>query len=647
MILEIYTKQIRDFCHSFNMKGIYSYNWLNSFFDKSFPGIDKLSDSLNLHSFEVEEFEKKDNDYLICLDILPPRAPVCLSHVGLAKEISTIFNIPLNKKYFENKFDFSKYEESAEVKISTDGCDKYVLLHIDCSEIKDTPEFIQKRLASIDQKLINPIVDISNYILFEIGQPNHAFDKSVVGGIEVKNASGGETFVTLSDEEVKLSKDDILIIDSKNGKVLGLGGVKGGKFSMVESGTNEILLEVATFDSSRIRNTSRLTGLTTDASIRYSADLPLELIDYSLFYIESLFEELGGKVLGATKVEKRAPEEKAEVVLTLQDLEKKIGIKYSRDTVVEILNKLGFNYEVNGDEFKVMQSNERFDVNILEDLIEEIVRVDGYNNVPSNTPKKLMTPKILKSLGYRFKITNALTSIGFSEVITYTFREKGKLCVLYPIAEDRCFLREDLSVGLKEAGKLNSHNGELLGLGEVRIFEFGNVFNKLEEIKLGMHVKYVEGRSKKIDYKAIEDKIKEVLKIEGIELPGGFEDGVWEINFSELLKELKDLDEYKFLSVLKDVNYVKPSKYPFVLRDISVFLNSRNEEGELIKLIHSNSGSLLKRINPFDIYEKDGKVSFAFRLVFQSETKTLNDEAIGEIMSGLENKIKEVGWEVR
>ncbi len=280
------------------MKGKFSYKWLQSYFDEELPPVEMLIESIQKYSFEVESCEKLKNDWLIEIEILPNRSADCLGHYGMAKEIGAIYGMDvLDSPYKdENKLQFkmNKNEETS-IKVNTKYCERYTIFKMENCENLETPIWMRERLEAIGQKLINPIVDISNYILFDVGQPTHIFDADKVSGsFGVREAIDKESFVTLMNEEIELKKGDLVIVDEKNQEILGLAGIKGAKIAEVTKETKNIYVETATFDQVKIRNTSRRTSLNTDASTRFSQGFPIELIDYTSYRTERLLSEIVG-----------------------------------------------------------------------------------------------------------------------------------------------------------------------------------------------------------------------------------------------------------------------------------------------------------------------------------------------------------------
>ena len=786
------------------MKALFSYEWLQSFFEEKLPEIDVFVDKIQTHFFEVENIEEKDGDTIIELDVLPSRTTDGLSHWGFAKEISAIFNLNIKKLYLKDKTDFDK---DSDVEIESESTKRYTITEIEGIENRETPDWMKRRLEAIGQRSINLIVDITNYVLFEVGQPLHAFDKDKVSGkFLIRDARDGEKFTTLLGEKVELKSGDVLITDKSNDNILGLGGIKGGEIAEVDTNTKSIYLEAASFERSQIRKTMRRTNLLTDAGIRFSQGYEPELIDYTLKRAVELFEEFGGKVVSKTDRQKTKLNLNRKIGVSVSEINSVLGTRLNTRQVGEIFEKLRLRYkflngraeflvqarklvgkpykfgasvsfdapnafdcsslisycallsglqiprvsvnqflysdkvekpkpgdlvfvnnedknaskvytesifeegfpitpgkvekginhcgiyigddkvihaignsgvnkveEVSIDDFKKRSPDvfeyrrifkkrnlfgfdeKRFvidvpvyrpDLSLYVDLIEEIGRFINYSKIKSSDKSKGGVPKINKSVAYEWKIINLISKLGFYNIINQSFTETGDIEVSYPVAKDKGGLRGNLKQNLLESMKLNTNNGELLGLSDVRLFEIGSVFTRTGERRhIAFVVGSVPGRAK-VDKKKIEDEIREVFKSIGVNISGGFDnDGVWESEIDT--KDAKDLKSYDYFDKIKSNKYIPFSKYPFVLRDISIFVDKSTKEKDVEKVIRENGGELLVRVGLFDTFEKDGKKSLAFRLVFQSNERTLNDEETLILMDNITKKIEERKWKVR
>ena len=630
------------------MKGIYSHQWLQTFFDTPLPSPEKVAEGLLRHSFEVEEVQSAEgSDTVYALDILPDRSADCLAHYGIAKEIAAIFSLPLKRRYFQEQFSFSgttKY-------IQTDNCDRYTILKVDEIAIPETPAEIQQRLTAIGQRCIHPIVDISNYILFDIGQPIHAFDAQKVSGqFGVRQAKADEQLMILGGEEITLQEDDVVITDADNDHPIALAGVKGGEETKVDESTKAVYIEIASFDSVSVRRTVRRTGLVSDAALRFSQGYPPELIDYTAHQVAEIFGQYGS-VTDSFDCQRIPLKKRQHTGVSVSGVNNLLGTAYTQKEIAAALQRLDFIHKDDSQEqFTVPVPVERPDVQDENDLIEEVGRILSYDTVPSVTPaskslrllwtrvRRIVSPNNDELFAKRLAVLRALQSIGFSEVMTSSFRAKDAVCVARPVAKDKGCLRSSLRKGIEEVLDQNSYNGELLGLGIVQIAEIGSVFTKNgEAVHLALGARETLGR-KKADMSAIEEAVRRVLSI-----PSGFENGVWEAP----LDAVQVRQHIGKTPSIREVRYTPPSKYPFVLRDVAVFMPPGTDAAKTEAILRENGGDHLRQINLFDAFTKDDKQSYAFRLVFQSNTETLDDTAVNKQMDILYKALQQQKYEIR
>ena len=630
------------------MKGIYSHQWLQTFFDTPLPSPEKVAEGLLKHSFEVEEVRSAEGgDTVYELDILPDRSADCLAHYGIAKEIAAIFSLPLKRRYFQEQFSFSgtvKY-------IQTDACDRYTILKIDEAAIPETPAEIQQHLAAIGQRCIHPIVDVSNYILFDIGQPIHAFDaRKVSGQFGVRQAKADEQLVILGGEEVALQEDDVVITDADNDRPIALAGVKGGEETRVDEDTKAVYIEIASFDSVSVRRTMRRTGLISDAALRFSQGYPPELIDYTAHRVAEIFGQYGS-ITDSFDCRRIPLKKRQQTNVSVSGVNDLLGTVYTQKEIADALQRLEFIRKTDSQEqFTVSVPIERPDVQGENDLIEEVGRILGYDTVPSTAPankslsmlwtriRGIVSPNNDELFAKRLAVLRAVRSIGFSEVMTSSFRAKDAVCVARPVAKDKGCLRSSLRKGIEEALDQNAYNGELLGLGIVQVAEVGSVFTKDgEKIHLALGARETLGRGK-ADMAAIEKEVKQVLDI-----GSGFENGVWEVP----LETVQVRQHPGKTPSMREVRYVPPSKYPFVLRDVAVFVPDGADAKKTETLLRKSGGKHLQQVNVFDSFEKDDRQSYAFRLVFQSDTETLDDTTVNKQMDSVYKALEQGGYEVR
>lgn len=323
------------------MKGVYSHAWLQSFFPQPLPSPSEISEGLLKHSFEVEDVRTVGTDTVYVLDVLPNRSADCLAHYGIAKEVSALFSFPLKERYFSELFSFGADAPY----IQTDKCDRYSIVKVsDVSVPSALSEEIRSRLEAVGQKSISPIVDLSNYILFDIGQPIHVFDaRKVSGTFGVRSARDGETLVLLGGEERSLVPADIVITD--NDRPVALAGVKGGEDTKVDESTTEVFVEIASFDSTSVRHSARRHRCVSDAAARFSQGFPPELIDYTAQRVAAVFSSCG--TVGESFDCRRVPLSRPRMTgVSVSEVNALLGTSYTERDIAGVFDRLGFTYEL-------------------------------------------------------------------------------------------------------------------------------------------------------------------------------------------------------------------------------------------------------------------------------------------------------------
>ncbi len=588
-----------------------SYNWLKSYIPK-LPKPEKISSIITSHICEVDGVEEKGSDTIFDLSILPDRAHDLLSHQGVARELASLleleFKLPVYKIPKEVK-------SNLKIKIETDKCRRYMGRIIRNVKVGPSREWMVSYLESIGQRSINNIVDATNIVMFDSGQPIHAFDLSKLSGekIVVKNGGEGEELELVGSDKVivKLSGSETMITDGE--KNLAVAGVKGGADSGVSDTTIDILIEVANFEPISTRNTSKKLKIQTDATKRYENDLSVNLCNSAMEEISSLLLEIFPNATFEEVVDIYPKKKEVKSIsFTKEYISKMLGVEITDKEIEKILKN--YNYKYTGN-FTVEVPDMRVDLTGPYDMIEEIGRVYGYDKIPSIVPKIDFKTKDNIIWTEIAMAKDKLIEDGYKEIITYTFTNKGKVEILAS-ASDKNFLRTNIIDGLKESINLNQKNLPLLGLDDIKIFEIGTVFKKDKE---EIHVVY--GNKK---------EAKEVL-------------------LDDFIKGL-DIDSF----ILQDKNIIEGatfqewSIYPFITRDISVWVPENINRDELSK-IYKDLGTELLVTEPklFDEFTKEGMTSYAFHLVFQSYIKTLTDNDINIIMSNIEKNISKRGWKVR
>lgn len=642
-----------------------SYNWLKKYFESDLPSAETIADKLIFHAFEVEEVKKINDDYVIDIKILPDRAHDCLCHYGIAKEISALFDLPLKQLSRASKKDSAeKVNKTLEIKIEDEKlCRRYIGRVVENIEVRESPEWLQKLLKAMGQRPINNIVDIANYIMFDIGQPIHAFDADKLeGGIIARFARDGEKLITLDNQSVELDNSVFILSDDKD--PLGIAGVKGGKKAETTFATKKLVLEAANFDPVLLRKSSQKVGIRTDASKRFENELSTETANWAMDILTEMIVEVAGspQTIIGPKVDVYPQDNMpTPTQFPLVAVSETLGVDISKETVLDILRRLNIEVEIEGDMIKVVPPMERLDLVSPENYFEEIGRVYGYDKIVGRHLAKLSTGARDEVTEKRFAVANKIKEIlvgeGFSEVYGYAFTDKGNIKLANPLASDKGFLRATLLDWLEK--KVDFNSPYLLFDNEaVKIFEIGTVFleNGKEEMRLGIGV----GTRKKIkgfDAKNFVDEILEKLaQIFNCPLPEKSAEKILadtylcEISFDWLAEATKDFTKTELLNLVKKEIVYKPiSSYPRIVRDVAVWVPVETEIKKVIEVIKA-TGSVLLTEEPilFDEYQKDNKKSLAFRLVFQSYEKTLSDEeANGELDKIINLLEKEKEFEVR
>ena len=449
------------------------------------PGT-KLVDALNV------------KDWVFDVSVTPNR-PDCMSVIGIAREIAANKGLPLVIPEIEIDDTSSEINSLTSVTVeSPDLCPRYTARMIRNITIKPSPFWLQERLMSVGQRPINNIVDITNYVMLETGQPLHAFDYDELNEkrIVVKKAGPNHEFVTLDGKKRTIPHDTCMICDGK--KAVGIGGVMGGENSEVTAKTTTVLLESACFSPMSIRKTSKTLGLSTDASQRFERGVDPQGTVYALNKAALLMAELGdGELLSGLIDVNPVPHEVHPIDLSIKKTNRLIGSALSKDEIGGILKSIGFKVKVKDDDtFSVTPPSFRVDVSQAADLMEEVARLWGYDNIQVTLPAiSLETPRPENEIDMMDRARNIMTGLGFSEVINYSFIEEiaaDKLCLnedderrahvplLNPLSNEQAIMRTSHLPGILDTVKRNISQQEK----NIRIFEIGKIFLPREGEKL-------------------------------------------------------------------------------------------------------------------------------------------------------------------
>ena len=603
-----------------------------------------------------------------------------LSILGMAYELGAIYSKkvkPIDTSYSSNNDDINK---QFTVKIFTPDCKLFLAKKVKNLTIKESPDFIKSRLIASGIRPINNVVDISNYVMLETGQPLHFYDADRLGDtIVVRNAQEGEKLTTLDNQERALSSTDIVIAD--NTKAIGLAGVMGGLSTEVEADTKNIIIESAIFDAIKIRKTSKKI-LRSEASNRFEKGLDPRRTYMAIERSCNLLEKYAdAEIVGGLVEQKDLTIEDTVIDITMDKIESVLGIAISKEEVISIFERLGFTVLDTASSLRVTVPTRRLDIKIVEDLIEEVGRIHGMDKIEGKMP---ILSVIKGHYDYtKRSIKHKLADLGLNETMSYTLIPQGKVNMFNinpitpihlndPMSEDRNTLRYSLLYSLLEIYNYNKARNN----SNISIFEMGKGFYKendeyKEDLKLAVLMSgdyklainnekvdfyYLKGIMEELLYflgygnrysllvkesipKELHPGQSAIINVDGQDLgiigklhPLVHKDDIYvmELNLTQLLK-----------TKTRKMNYKEISKFPSVVKDVAFIIDNHKTSAEIEKVIKQAGGKMLEKINVFDIYPniEEGKKSIAYKLTFSNPNKTLSDE---EVMEVFEKIIKEV-----
>jgi len=635
-----------------------SRTWLQTYFEKELPSAEEMAELFTHHAFEVEGVEHIGDDSVIDIDVLSNRSSDCLSHRGIARELSVLLSIPMSHDPLRENLPTWEEPEHFSVTIEDEVlCPRYIAAIMRGVKVGPSPSWLKKSLEILGQKSINNIVDATNYIMLNTGQPLHAFDLSKLQkndngeqNITIRRAKEGEKIITLTGDEYSLRSTHQVITDGLSGESLALAGIKGGKLAEVTQATVDVVLESANFNFVTVRKASNELKLATEASLRFQNEPAIQLTEFAMRDLIQLITDIAdGSLQGVVTI----GEQKTETIpieLALKEINTFLGTELSVTEVENILVRFEWEFSKTDEIFIIHGPWERTDLTIKESIIEEIGRINGYRDLLSKElPQYDILPSVNKKQYYIEKIQKILSEMGYSEVLTYTLTDKGEVEIKNPLASDKSFMRMNLSSGIAKALSLNMQNAPLLGLAVVKLFEIGTVFTaEGEKLHLAIGSKVVSGKQNKVDEELRKD-MEKVLTTLNSSIVLKIENGICEIPLDTILTLLPVQRVYENeLYWDTDAKYNPWSQYPFILRDIAVWVPKGISKEVVERVMLEHTTELLIRCDLFDEFEKEGKVSYAWHLVFQSKEKTLTDDEIGKIMHIVTEKLHtKEGWSVR
>ena len=638
---------------------------------------------------------------------ITPNRPDCLCLIGVAREIAAIQKVGLKYPDFSLADKGNMISEKTSIKIEApDHCPRYVARLLEDIKIKPSPFWMQDRLLSIGQRPINNIVDVTNFILMETGQPLHAFDFDFLeeNRIVVRTANKGERFVTLDEKERVLDSEMLMICDGK--KAVAVGGIMGGFNSEIKDSTTRVLLESAYFNPVSIRRTSKRLGLSTEASHRFErgAD-PDGQIAAANRAAKLMLELGGGRLISGLIDEHPNPQSVKSLKLSVKKTNRLLGTQVKSREIANLLKSIEFTVEKKGskkeeDLLTVTPPSFRADISRPEDLMEEVARLSGYNNIPTTFPVMPSTGRSLhKRIDVRNRIRRLMTGFGFRETTTYSFMHQQSadrlrlkpadprrqlVDILNPLTEDQAVMRTSLVPGFLETVHYNFSQQ----IKNLKIFEIGKIFinenpghlPREPEMLAGLWTgsRYEDSWHDQTadcdfyDIKGVVEGLLNALQIDGIQFTRLVDEDctytsaghtaqilsndtllglVGEIHPEVLanydLKQPAFLFELNFdqlLPLIKDTIKSKPTpKFPAIFRDITIIVDNDIEAQKIVAEGYNQAEALVESFKLLDVFEgkpiAEGKKSVSLRVTYRSPQKTLQDEDVTPIHQSIANRL--------
>ena len=631
------------------------------------------------------------DDVIFDVSITPNRGDA-LSHLGIARELSAIFNLPLHRDPLEKSDGEGKVEDETSVEIlSEELCPRYGARVVKNVKVGPSPAWLADRLEKVGERAINNVVDITNYMMLSIGHPMHAFDldKLAEKRIVVRTAEKNETIVTLDEQKHNLDSSMLVIADAE--KPVALAGVMGGLDSSVTEETTNVLLEAAWFNPTSIRKTAKRLGMMSESSYRFERGTNIDNVPIALNEATKLLQELadGKPIQGIFDAFPRQDPLK-QIRVRTKRVNKLIGISLTPSQIETYLLRLKLDVKRDGEDLIVSVPPYRHDLEMEVDIIEEVARMYGYNNIPETLPAitsvlKLPTPiqKIEK------KLREHMVSLGFNEIMSYSFiptsvnsafNEKKPLALKNPLSEEQGIMRTNLKWGMFDALKRNILNDEY----NLKLFEVGKVFHRNSADMSEEHSRLCLGFSGSVNpgdwkksgehfdiftLKGIVQSIAKLLKLKlkfntgssslfhptmqmevrlGKQPVGLF--GQIHPNFLDNKKMPKSIFILELdLGILseKEVKPVRMSPIPTlppIRRDLALLAPQDALHRDILKIINAEGGKLLEECHLFDIYQgkgiEKGFRSMAYSLTFRDLKKTLTDDQIQPLIDAMVKRLE-------
>lgn len=625
------------------------------------------------------------DDEIIDFELTADRADL-LSVIGMAYEIGAIYDrkvvLPPIKLH-ETK---ENINDAMELEVKTENCSIYLGKIVKNVNIEESPKFIKNRLMASGIRPINNVVDISNYVMLEYGQPLHFFDADRLGNqVIVRMADNEEKLITLDGKERTLKDTDIVI--ANNEKAVALAGVMGGLETEIENDTKNIFIEAAIFEPTHIRYTSK-SIIRSEASNRYEKGIDPSRTLLALNRACELLEQYANGTVYSGVLEHDTTDKEDKIIeISLEKINNVLGMALTKEDVSNILPRLGFTYKIKYNVFEVSIPTRRLDVNIKEDLIAEIGKIYGYNKVvgalPMSTIKKGTYSKKKK---LERAVRNRLCALGLKQVITYSLVSEKEISMFHqnlepvvlesPMSEDRKIMRQSLVPSLIHVYEYN----QARNLHDVSIFEIGSIYYleqgiykenmMLSGLMSGIYEENTwQNRNLKVDFYLVKGMIENVLTFLGLQnryqfdtenlaaelhpgmsarimvdrKPIGF---IGRVHPSICKKEVYvfEIDFHKLLEInIKPIKFKEIPKFPSVKKDVAFIVNQKVASKEIEEVIKKAGGRLLTNIDIFDVYVGENvgqdEKSIAYALTFSDPNRTLNDEEVTVIFEHIINEV--------
>lgn len=685
----------------------FSYNWLKELVNfKESP--QQLAEFLTLRAFEVESVDKIGNDWAINISgkTIGPRMADASGHLGMAREIAALKNIRVKSQEPRIKKDKKrKTADTLKIKIENpENCPRYTVRIMEGVRISPSPAWLRERLETCGLQSINNIVDATNYVMLETGQPMHVFDYDKIGGkqIVIRRAKKGEKILALDEKTYNLSSEILVIANEK--EPMAIAGIKGGKTSGVSESTQTIVLESANFAPQIIRRASQKLQLRTDASIRFEHGLDPNQTTIAIDRLAIFIQQLaGGKILDGLVDAYPKPQKPRRILFRPAYANDLIGVKIGAPQYMLFFQQLGFPLKKKGVDFIVEIPTNRLDLVIEEDLIEEVARLYGYERISARMPETaLLTPKRNDELYWEDRVQNYLAGAGFSESLLYEFTGDKELDQFFVEKIDFIEIENPANPETKYLTPrvltkyIFSTAENLRNFDTVKIFGIGKSFREARSTKREARIyehkdliitlakKSASGEEEFYQLKGVLDQLFENLGLSDIwydDVPDRQQtprDKFHPYRFAEIKigdekigvlgeihPEVSNTLKAKARIVTAEINFEKLwqlatseaeyrpiGKYPVIMRDIAIIVPQEIRTVDVENVIQTVGGLLLIDVDLFDYFQDEKKheaeeKSLAFHLIFQSSERTLRDEEIDASVKKIIQALEEKNWEVR